>query len=153
MMRYLIIFGVFSSILFNIHKVRAQVKGDTVYYLLDTAAIPAKDRIFTFEREGPFKLYVLQCRCYPFFKDISFFYSTERHKNKKISIEEFSKIKTVPITQLIDIAVKCLPPADWTKYKFVFIEPDGENMRLIDMALAAPYNPRKVNSIEKIKRF
>ncbi len=148
MMRYLIIFGIGFLLLFKPQKVKAQneeIKRDTIYYLLDTAAIPAKDRIFTFEREGPFMLYVLQCRCYPFSKDISFFYSIERQKiNKKISIEEFSKIKTVPITQLIDVALKCLPRADWTRYKFVFIEPEGENMRLIDMALATPYNPRKV---------
>ncbi|GGE60558.1 hypothetical protein EV200_103638 [Pedobacter psychrotolerans] len=142
MMRYLIIFGVFSSILFNIHKVRAQVKGDTVYYLLDTANVPVKDRMFKIEREESAMMYLLQCKCYPYATNIPFYFDI--YKKKTISRKEFKKIKIVSIIQLIVIALKCLPPASRTDYKFIFIEPEGRNMKLTDMVLGAPYNPRKV---------
>ncbi|TCO17538.1 hypothetical protein EV200_1161 [Pedobacter psychrotolerans] len=96
MMRYLIIFGIGFLLLFKTQNVKAQnekIKRDTIYYLLDTAAIPAKDRIFTFEREGPFKLYVLQCRCYPFFKDISFFIVRSDIKTKKLALKNLARLK------------------------------------------------------------
>ncbi|MGY3054690.1 hypothetical protein ACVWYG_002899 [Pedobacter sp. UYEF25] len=120
------------------------VKLDTIYYFLDTAAVPKKDRFFKFESESHYKVYFLQCKCYPYGKDIPFFYDADNPNIKKISIANFEKIKTVSITELINIVLSSLPQPAWTKYVFVFIEPDGTNMKLTYLGLASPYDPRKV---------
>ncbi|MCZ4244563.1 hypothetical protein [Pedobacter punctiformis] len=154
MMRYLMIFGIYSLLFFNMQKVSAQIKKikrDTVYYLLDTASVSVKDRMFKIEREESAMMYLLQCKCYPYATNIPFYFDIYKNKKEIISRKEFKKIKTVSIVELIVIALKCLPPANRTDYKFIFIEPDGKNMRLTDMVLGAPYNPREVNSTEKIK--
>lgn len=144
-MKNLIILGIFILMLAVFTDANAQHgKLDTIYYLLDTAATSAKDRIFTFEREGPAMIYGLQCRCYPYGLDVNFIYNIERHKEKRISMTEFNKLNKVSIVELIDIARKCLPPADPMKYKFGIIEPDGENMKIIYMFLGRPYEPRPV---------
>jgi hypothetical protein len=128
----------------NMQKVKAQK--DTVYYLLDTAALPIKDRMFRTEDEGPFRTYVLECRCYPYSMGIPFYFNIYRKREKTIDKKKFLQIKTLSISELIDIALKCLEPSIWLKYKFIFIEPHGDDMKLIDITLGAPHDPRIVTS-------
>jgi hypothetical protein len=149
-MKYSFIFGIMVLLLFNLQKVNAQVKTDTIYYLLDTAKVPIKDRMFRIEREGPAMCYILECKCYPYATGISFLFDIASKKEKIISLQEFRRIKTVSITQLIDLALKCLPPGHRGLYKFIFAEPTGKNIRLKDMVLGTPYEPRKTITVETI---
>lgn len=135
----------------NLHAQKGGGKKDTVYYLLDTAAIPVKERMFVIEREGNAMVYILKCGCYPSATGIPFFYNIYRKKEEKINLEKFKKIKTVSLIQLIQIGVKCLAPSEEERYEFVFIEPDGKNMKLIGMTLGPPFNTRKVNTTQAIK--
>lgn len=62
-------------VFFNLSRVSAQnnqLKKDTIYYLLDTAVVPVKDRMFKIEPEGPFMVYQILCKCYPYATSISF---------------------------------------------------------------------------------
>ena len=150
-MKYLSIFGIVILLLFNLQKANAQVKIDTIYYLLDTAKVPVKDRMFRIEREGPSMDYALECKCFPYGYSIFFYYQIADKKEQKISIQEFSKIKTVSITQLIDLALKCLPPENRNLYQFIFAEPEGKNIRLTEMKLWIPLKPRKTSTETTIK--
>lgn len=120
------------------------IKKDTIYYLLDTTNISIKDRMFNIEREGPAMIYQLKCKCYPYSTNITFYFDINHKKEERIKLREFNKLNTVSIAQLIEIAVKILAPNEKNKYEFIFIEPIGSEMKLIEMTLAAPYNPRKV---------
>jgi hypothetical protein len=146
MMKYIII-CLLGILFFSDKEAIAQnqiIKKDTIYYLLDTANTSIKDRMFKIEREGPAMIYQLKCKCYPYSTNITFYFDINHKKEKKIKPQEFNNLSTVSISQLIEIAVKLLAPNEKNKYKFMFIEPIGSEMRLIDMTLAAPYNPRKV---------
>ena len=153
-MKYLFNFGILILLLFNIQKVNAQVKRDSIYYLLDTANVPIKDRMFHIESEGSFMFYSLECKCFPYEYGIGFYYQIDDKKEKRISLREFKKIKTVSITELIDVSLKCLPPGNRNKYQFIFAEPDGNHFRLTDMKIWIPTKPRNtitVTTIEPIK--
>lgn len=153
-MKYSFILGTMFLLLFNLQKVNAQVKIDTIYYLLDTAKVPIKDRMFRIEREGPAMCYILECKCFPYATGITFFFPIADKKEKIISLQEFRQIKTVSVMQLIDLALKCLPPGNRNKYEFIFAEPDGNHFRLTDMKIWIPTKPRNtitVTTIEPIK--
>lgn len=127
----------------SMHKVKAQK--DTVYYLLDTAAVPIKDRMFKMDNEGPFRIYVLGCRCYPSSTNIGFYFNIYGKRERIINQQEFRRLKTSSITALIDFAIKSLDPKA-ANYEFIFIEPNGEDLKLIGVSLAPPYDSRKVTS-------
>ncbi len=84
-MKYLFNFGILILLLFNIQKVNAQIKRDSIYYLLDTANVPVKDRMFHIESEGPFMFYSLECKCFPYEYRIGFYYQIADKKEKRIS--------------------------------------------------------------------
>jgi len=130
-------------LLFNLQKVNAQVKIDTIYYLLDTANVPIKDRMFRIEIENPFMFYTLECKCFPYGYGIGFYYPIVNKKEKKISVQEFRKLKIVSITQLIDLALKSLAPENRSKYQFIIAEPDGSNIKLTQMKVWIPTKPQK----------
>jgi len=153
-MKIYLLFSLLGFMVFNTQKSEAQVKNvkkDTVYYLLDTLAVPIKDRMFKVEREGTAVFFLLKCKCYPFSTDIPFYYDVYRKKENRIKKTEFDQIRTVPITQLIEIAIKCLEAKQVNNYEFIFIEPDGAKMKLIHMTLGPPYNPRETITVETIK--
>jgi hypothetical protein len=150
-MKYLFILAITFLLLFNLQKVNAQVKRDTIYYLLDTAKVPVKDRMFNFTAEGPAMGYTLACQCFPYGYSIFFYYQIADKKEKRISIQEFRNIKTVSITELIDLALKCLPPGNRNQYQFIFAEPEGGHIRLTDMMLWIPLKPRNTITEEIIK--
>jgi hypothetical protein len=137
-------FRIFCLLLlaFNMQNVKAQ--RDTVYYLLDTAAVPIKDRMFRMDNEGPFRFYLLECSCYPSSVGIPFYFNVHR-KKRIIDKKTFLQLKTSSITELIGFALESLEPKP-VKYKFIFIEPNGEDMNLTDIFIAPPYKSRKVTT-------
>ena len=133
-------------------KLNAQEKKtDTIYYLLDTAKVPVNDRMFHIESEGPFMFYSLQCKCFPYGYGIGFYHKIANKKEKEISFQEFRQVKTVSIIELIDLAVDYLTPANRNKYQFIFVEPEGNHFRLIDMKIWIPTKPRKTTTITTIE--
>jgi hypothetical protein len=52
-----------SIFLLSNGKVTAQNKKDTIYYLLDTASTPVKDRIISIEEEENERLIYINCHC------------------------------------------------------------------------------------------
>ena len=82
-MKYLFILAITFLLLFNLQKVNAQVKRDTIYYLLDTAKVPVKDRMFHFTAEGPAMGYTLACQCFPYGYSIFFLLSNCGQKRKE----------------------------------------------------------------------
>lgn len=127
-------------------KVKAQSKQetlDTVYYKLDTSAVPLKDRMFKIEIEGKHKGYILKCKCYPWETDLVFFSRIDRtYETKAISLASFNKINTISITKLIEIAVK-YGQEKIERHKFFFIEPNGQTMKVTRVYLLKPEKPQQ----------
>ncbi|MBB6270796.1 hypothetical protein HDF26_001223 [Pedobacter cryoconitis] len=138
-----IIFICLLSFMFcNITKAEAQskrVEQDTIFYFLDTVAIPANHRVIDIERESQYVGYILRCKCYPLNADPVFYTRVDSYK-KIISKEEFNKIKTVSLKKLIEIAVKYAKEKVYS-YKFFFIEPAGKDMKVIKVNLEGPRKP------------
>ncbi|MBB6498484.1 hypothetical protein [Pedobacter cryoconitis] len=139
----------------TISKVKAQDKKiiqDTVYYHLDTAAIPIKDRVFQFDIEGSCKEYILACKCYPGGSDLVFISWINRPNwTKNISLDSFNKIKTISITELINIAVQYAKDKI-DRHKLFFIEPNDKNMKVTAVYLAEPLKSRAPSICSQIVR-
>ncbi|AMP98708.1 hypothetical protein AY601_1797 [Pedobacter cryoconitis] len=142
-MKYIILF--FGLMLVSFQRVGAQNKKeklDTVYYKLDTSNVPIQDRMFKIETDVKYKGYILQCKCYPWNTDVVFFSRRDRSGDvKNISIESFSKINTISITQLIDIVAQ-YGKEKIDRHKFFFIEPDGKTMKVTRAYLSEPKKPQ-----------
>jgi hypothetical protein len=146
-MKYSFLLAIIALLLFKFQKVNAQVKTDTIYYLLDTAQVPVKDRMFRIEIENPFMFYTLECKCFPYGYGIGFYYPIANKKEYKISVQEFRQFKTASVTQLIDFAIKSLLPENKSKYQFIIAEPEGNKIKLTDMKVWIPMKPRKTTAI------
>lgn len=138
-MKTMIIF-ILSLIFFNVGSVCGQnkAKRDSIYYLLDTAAVPVKDRMFKTEIEQPYKLFVLRCKCYPNGANAAFStYITQQDNAKYISQEDFHRLKTISLTELIAITANS-PKEKGTKHHFFFLEPNGNKMKITRVYLLPP---------------
>jgi hypothetical protein len=142
-------FKILCLLLLALNMQNVQAQKDTVYYLLDTAALPIKDRMFQIENEGPARMYLLKCKCYPSSTSIPFYFDISRKRERIINKQEFRQLKTSSLTELIDFAIRSLDPKAAT-YQFIFIEPVGEVMKLIDISLAPPYKSTKVESAKLV---
>ena len=118
-------------------------KKDTGYYLIDTAKIPSKDRMFHVGVEGHAKFYALICKCYPWNLDPVFTYPKAR-KGNTINKESFNKIKTIELKDLINIAVRYgIEKID--KTVIYFIEPQGKEFIAHEVFLLDPKKPYLAN--------
>lgn len=127
--------------IFSIDDSNAQItkiKRDSIYYLLDTTSVPIKDRMFTTEIENPLKIYVLRCKCYPGEADAAFStYNTATKNVKHISIEDFQKIHTISLIDLIAITSKSAKEKIYNE-TFFLIEPDNKGMKVTKVNLIPP---------------
>ncbi len=113
-------------LLFIMTNVYAQknTNRDTVYYLVDTTAVPVNDRMFDIGVEGNFHYYKLMCKCYPWQLNPAFTYVVKR-KGISMSKHEIEKTQFITLQKLIDIAVQ-YGISRVEKTVFYFIEP-GDN--------------------------
>lgn len=115
---------------------------DSVYYYLDTAAVPIKDRM-VFKDSLEFAIaYTLPCQCNLWGGNINF-EKPKSIKSKPISLAEFKKLNTVSITDLITIAVKKIKEKD-KKTSYFFIEPNGKEMKISKVFLMDPKRTHEV---------
>lgn len=142
-------------VLFNAKNATAQKEKkqkDTVYYLLDTTSVPINDRMFEISEEAGKKVYVLQCRCYPWEMNPVFF--SRPHKDgdtRYISTIDFQRLKKITLVRLIDIAFE-YGKDKIDKTDFYFIEPSEDKFKVMKTYLLQSRKPRgKTITIETIK--
>ena len=93
---------------FFAHTLYAQkniIKKDTIYYLVDTAATPLKDRMLLVGKEGEFYGYRLTCSCYPWNSDAFFIYGL-RQNGITITKQKIDQLKLITLRKLIQIVAK-----------------------------------------------
>lgn len=118
----------------------AQIKKDSIYYILDSKNKPKEETPFEKQVEGNFLTYVLKCKCYPHDKDPVFVSRIENSQNTQfISIDEFEKIKTISISKLIKLT-KQYGKDKVNRYSFFFIEQDGIRIKKTKVVLMPPRN-------------
>ncbi|MCX2452062.1 hypothetical protein OQX61_12390 [Pedobacter sp. PLR] len=148
-MRHLI-FMLFGYLIFNTQVSKAQDnERSNIYYFLDTAAVPIKDRIFDLYSYGYTKNFNILCRCYPWNTNVNFF-SINPKDTRPFTLQEFNEIKTVSLPDLIDIAIQYAKDRIY-KYNFYFIEPVSDKMKITKVILAWPTKPRTHSTIIEIK--
>jgi hypothetical protein len=125
-----------------LQKVSAQkvsLKKDTVYFLVDTAKVPVKDRMFIITKEEQFMYFRLTCKCYPWQMNPMFTYGWE-HEGFFLSKKDFNKIRTISISELIEIVAQ-YGQDKIKKTIFYIIEPDGKKWRMHETFLMPPQAP------------
>jgi hypothetical protein len=90
----------------SFYKADAQKKPVAVYYLIDTASIPAADRIFYIRTNYNTYEYILNCSCLmPWLSDATFIRSVN-NKGTILTQAQVDKLKLLTLRELIDIIVK-----------------------------------------------
>ena len=90
----------------SFYKADAQKKPASVYYLIDTASIPAADRVFYIRTNYHSYEYILNCSCLmPWLSDAIFIRSVD-DKGSVLSQKQVNQLKLLTLRQLIDIIVK-----------------------------------------------
>ncbi|WP_316822815.1 hypothetical protein [Pedobacter gandavensis] len=117
---------------------------DSVYYYLDTAAVAIKDRMVFKDSLAYGISYYIPCKCNLGGSNINF-EKSKFAKSKAITLDEFKKIKTVSITDLLSIVVNKI--TDKSKITSYFIiEPSGKAMKISQVLLM---DPRRTEVIDK----
>src|SRR5665213_3030183 len=77
-------------------------KIDSVYYLIDTADVPANARMWRTELEYPtFKTFTLLCPCLQYGREPSFIYDEKHPHSQIVTKNELKKLKLINISTLI----------------------------------------------------
>lgn len=136
-MRYfLIIFFCFSLCKASAQKAVSNI--DTVYYLLDTASTPSRDRMWDIGVESSYKFFTIKCPCLKYNSEPTFIYNL-KEPGQKISNNSVSKFNTVGLSSLIAFAKKTTDLTAQTLYIFYLIEKNNTNEYTIHkMRLLAP---------------
>jgi hypothetical protein len=130
----------FFTLMFFSIWVYAQGKStkDTLYYLLDTAKTPVKDRMWEIHEEYPsLKLLTITCPCLAYGRNPVFVYSTNTEQGKVINNKKVSVIKFVSLTKLIEY-VKNYTGGNFETKKIVFIEKRKSNYMMQPVRIIKP---------------
>jgi hypothetical protein len=121
------------------YKADAQKKTARVYYLIDTARIPAADRMFDFYKYPKAYAYKLNCSCLmPWLTDAVFF-RTIKDKGTNLSEAEVKQLKLVKLSELISIIVK-YSVVRMKGNIYYFIEKNGNIFIKYKVQLLEPYS-------------
>ncbi|WP_316823056.1 hypothetical protein [Pedobacter gandavensis] len=115
---------------------------DSVYYYLDTAAVPIKDRMIFKDSLDFTTIYSLRCKCNLWGSNIDF-ERPKSIKSKPISPTELKKINTVSISDLISIVLSKMKDTSQRTSYFI-IEPNGKDIE-ISKVFVMP--PRRIHRI------
>jgi hypothetical protein len=119
-------------------------KIDTVYYVVDTARVPAKDRLFEIGDEGNAHYYSLTCQCFPGLTDPVFTYVKQR-SGQVLNATKMRSIKTSSVSELIKIAAR-FGSDKILRHAFYFIEPRDGQMIMNKVNLLLPQKRKAANS-------
>lgn len=95
-------FSFLTAILLSALSAAAQEKkADNIYYILDSAAVPIKDRMWVIYEDGPYKFYDLKCPCLEHGLEPTLYFNKNKSELKKVERNDLKLLKTVTIIQLI----------------------------------------------------
>ncbi|PWK75299.1 hypothetical protein LX99_03792 [Mucilaginibacter oryzae] len=97
---------------------------DSIYYLVDTANTPLKDRMWDIGIESQYKYLTIKCPCLKFNIEPTFIYKL-KDPGQKINDGYFSKLKIVSLAKLIELTKKTTDLTAQTLYIFYIIEKDA----------------------------
>jgi hypothetical protein len=132
---------VFFSSLCGFAQTRQKI--DSVYYLVDTAKIPANERMWDIHEEYPsFKVYIIQCPCLRYNNKPSFVYNASEVKDYRITRKQLKALKLINLPALIR-KVKQFTAGDFKgKYTIFLVEPAGKGYVYHRVRLLYPLKPR-----------
>lgn len=120
----------------------ANVKADTVYYLLDTAKTPINDRMWEIHQEYPsLKLYTIKCSCLQF-NNQPIFVENLGNSEEIINEEKFKTIALLTLPSLIEKAKQLTSNYDLNKrYPLFLVERQSKKYIIHRVRLIRPSKP------------
>ncbi len=123
-----IFFGVFILLAgtFPMHLFAQNSDTTSIYYLLDTAKTPVKDRMWLIHPEGVYAFYYINCPCIEENQRL-YLYSKKPTIHFRISKQKFKNIKTVALYDLIlHLKARYLSPQKLPTYIYIVQPMDGD---------------------------
>lgn len=149
-MKNLLIILILSSATLHASAQKAVSNIDTVYYLLDTAKTPLKDRMWDIGVESRYKYYTIQCPCLKFNNSPTFVYNL-KEGGTKISGDQIARFAFVSLPSLIERAKVTTDLTATTLYIFYIVEKNRENEYISHkMSLLTPRKPVTIIDYENI---
>jgi hypothetical protein len=121
----------------SFHKADAQKKPAAVYYLIDTASVPAADRMFYVYINYNAYEYVLNCHCMMPWLSNAEFLRLISDKGVILSQAQVAQLKLLTLRQLINIVVK-YSVVRKKEHTFYFIENRAGQLIKYKVALREP---------------
>jgi len=141
------IFLLAASLIIYSLSVHAQ-KIDSVYYLLDTAKTPIRDRMWEIGIEVPFKYYTVLCPCLKYNNQLTF-----AHKIGETG-KMYKNINLMRLTTLPDLISKAKKHVDngFNGYTFFLIEHSGKSYVVYKVGIVPPKDNKPSIDYENIKK-
>lgn len=132
-----------TILLLSINSLKAQsnniaTKKDTLFYLVDTAKTPVRDRLMRIEIEGPWNCFAIECTCLKYNQRPVFVYKLENPGSEPVNINLFRKINFISLTKLIELAKEGGGDIFNEKHIAYFIEKKGHKFIKTKVTLVKP---------------
>ncbi len=115
----------FLSLFILTNKTTAQVKKDTIYYLLDTLNTPVKDRLITVEKDGSDTFVRINCHCMKNYEIPVFVFNSKY--GIPLQRKVFKSLNTLTLIRLMELA-RAVTSIDFQiHHVFYIIEPKGKD--------------------------
>lgn len=144
----------FSIILFfsffGAYAQKARINNiDSIYYFVDTANTPIKERMMDIGIESTYQYFTILCPCLRYNAYPTFTYK-RNDLGQTIDKTVFDKLITVSLTKLINLAKQTTDLTATTLYIYFFIEKKNNSYAIHKTRLIQPRKPEVIQDYEKI---
>jgi hypothetical protein len=123
---------------------------DSIYYFVDTAKIPIKERMMDIGIESTYQYFTIMCPCLKYNTNPTFIYKI-KDSGQTIDKAAFDKLNTVTLIKLINLAKQTADLTATTLYIYFFIEKNNDDKYIIHKTkLVTPRKPEIIQDYENI---
>jgi len=143
---------VFFFLIAGLHS-KAQINKpvkDSIYYQLDTAKTPLKDRMWEIGEEGMFKYYTYQCNCLKFGSPPTLIYNLN-NPYETLTKSEFKRKRLISLVALVKLLSENEGYSFNHKHILYIMEPLNKQMVMHQVRLIAPRKSEPSIDYEIIK--
>ncbi len=122
---------------------------DTIYYLVDTAKVPVRDRMVKVGIEGPFKFYNILCQCSKDLLMPTFIYPLNKPElTETLSEAKIKGFKFISLAELLQMSQQESFDTFNNHHAVFFIEPEPDGKKYLKHKVRLLHPVKKNQSID-----